>query len=141
MQSDDDSEAEGDDSENDADFPDDEGMDDEDDVLSDDNVEEEADEDDEEEGVDDDSGEDGSDTGSPEGTGQETSAVDESGGETWEDIYGRTRAKDGRILAGGIEPAARYVPPALRKQAALQQPDEKKRKELERLKKQVSYIF
>jgi hypothetical protein len=64
----------------------------------------------------------------------------ETEGATWEDIYGRTRAPDGRILAGCADntaAAARYVPPAMRNKAALQGPDEKKRKELERLKKQV----
>jgi hypothetical protein len=77
--------------------------------------------------------------------GEDDDVIDKDGketeGATWEDIYGRTRAPDGRILAGGATDntaaAARYVPPAMRNKAALQGPDEKKRKELERLKKQV----
>ncbi len=75
--------------------------------------------------------------------GEDDDVIDKDGketeGATWEDIYGRTRASDGRILAGGenTAAAARYVPPAMRNKAALQGPDEKKRKELERLKKQV----
>jgi hypothetical protein len=77
--------------------------------------------------------------------GEDDDVIDKDGketeGATWEDIYGRTRAPDGRILAGGAADntaaAARYVPPAMRNKAALQGPDEKKRKELERLKKQV----
>jgi hypothetical protein len=76
--------------------------------------------------------------------GEDDDVIDKDGketeGATWEDIYGRTRAPDGRILAGGADntaAAARYVPPAMRNKAALQGPDEKKRKELERLKKQV----
>ncbi len=77
--------------------------------------------------------------------GKDDDVIDKDGketeGATWEDIYGRTRAPDGRILAGGAADntaaAARYVPPAMRNKAALQGPDEKKRKELERLKKQV----
>ncbi len=75
--------------------------------------------------------------------GEDDDVIDKDGketeGATWEDIYGRTRAPDGRILVGGENSAAaaRYVPPAMRNKAALQGPDEKKRKELERLKKQV----
>jgi hypothetical protein len=76
---------------------------------------------------------------------QDTAAGEEGDdGDTWEDIYGRTRAKDGRILAGGVQETAaptKYVPPALRNQQATRQPDEKKRKELERLKKQVGFFY
>jgi len=55
---------------------------------------------------------------------------DENDG-VWEDIYGRTRAKDGSIINQEKNNDGKYIPPALRKKAGFE------KKDLSRLKKQL----
>nr|CAD7392721.1 unnamed protein product [Timema cristinae] len=59
----------------------------------------------------------------------------ESGDELWEDIYGRTRNKQGNIIHSG----GKYVPPHLRAQEA--ETDTKKKEQLIRLKKQLKGLL
>nr|CAD7198380.1 unnamed protein product [Timema douglasi] len=58
-----------------------------------------------------------------------------SGDELWEDIYGRTRNKQGNIIHSG----AKYVPPHLRAQEA--ETDSKKKEQLIRLRKQLKGLL
>nr|CAD7571701.1 unnamed protein product [Timema californicum] len=58
-----------------------------------------------------------------------------SGDELWEDIYGRTRNKQGNIIHSG----GKYVPPHLRAQDA--ETDSKKKEQLIRLRKQLKGLL
>ena len=76
---------------------------------------------------------------------QDEKESDKEGDGDWEDIYGRKRSKDGKIIQEGSEDnrqvaaegsssgGGKYVPPALRKAAG----GADKKKELERLAKQL----
>ncbi|GJQ73611.1 hypothetical protein Trydic_g13955 [Trypoxylus dichotomus] len=59
--------------------------------------------------------------------------------ETWEDIYGRIRGKDGSILTSN---SGKYIPPAIRAKMEGELTEDKKRIEkLTRLKKQIKGLF
>lgn len=57
-------------------------------------------------------------------------------GQLWEDIYGRTRDKQGNVVSGE---AGKYVPPAAREKQ--QKPDSVKDEKLMRLKKQIKGLL
>ncbi|CAH1108463.1 unnamed protein product [Psylliodes chrysocephalus] len=60
---------------------------------------------------------------------------------TWEDIYGRLRAKDGTVITKSTT-QSKYIPPAMREQMNKSQPEDKKRQEkLNRLKKQLKGLL
>ncbi|KAF7265831.1 hypothetical protein GWI33_020901 [Rhynchophorus ferrugineus] len=58
--------------------------------------------------------------------------------DTWEDIYGRLRSKDGSVITN----SAKYIPPAIRAKMESTSSEDKKRKEkLDRLKKQLKGLL
>ncbi|XP_022241733.1 nucleolar MIF4G domain-containing protein 1-like isoform X2 [Limulus polyphemus] len=78
---------------------------------------------------------------SSEDHNNENSSVDKSEkNDYWEDIYGRLRDKQGNVIKlGKFQTDTKYVPPAKRLPAKTE--DEKKKKELERLRKQVKGLL